>query len=169
MHDDLDTLIDGALAAYSTAEPLAGLDQRVLERVRVAEAARRRRWRWGFVLAAPALGATVLMILAPRPEAQPVRVAIVQPKPAPVALPTLPPASPRPVVKARRPAPKPELPKRNLFPTVSPLTDEERLLVGLAQSNPGFLPPKPVEEIEIKPIEIAPLQVDGGQQGESKQ
>ena len=51
MEDDLDKLIDGALSAYSAAEPLAGLEQRVLGRVRAAQASRRRRWRWALAAA----------------------------------------------------------------------------------------------------------------------
>ena len=33
----------------------------------------------------------------------------------------------------------------------------------LAESHPYELMARPVEEIEIKPIQIAPLQIDGGQ------
>ena len=163
MRDELDNLIDGALSTYSAAEPLAGLEQRVLDRVRLAEA-RRRRWRWGLVMAVPAVAAAVFVILAPRPKPEPPPVAAVAP-PA-IVLPT----GPEPIApKPRRIVRKPELPKRNLFPTMSPLTREERLLVQLAQSNPELLLAKPVDEIEIKPIEIAPLQIDGPQQGETKQ
>jgi hypothetical protein len=62
MQDDLDRLIDGALSGYSNVEPLAGLEDRVLNRVRV-EASRRRRRIWILgVLAAPALVALVLAI-----------------------------------------------------------------------------------------------------------
>ena len=162
MRDELDNLIDGALATYSTAEPVGGIEQRVLDRVRLAEA-RRRRWRWGLVLTVPAVAA-VLVIFAPKPQPAPVPVAVATP-PA-IVLPT----GPEPIApKPRRIVRKPELPKRNLFPTMSPLTTEERLLVQLAQSNPELLLAKPVDEIEIKPIEIAPLQIDGPQQGETKQ
>jgi hypothetical protein len=163
MHDELDNLIDGALAQYSSAEPLAGIEQRVLDRIRLAEA-RRRRWRWALVLAAPTLAATLLLILAPKPKTVP--VAVVAPKPAPIILPTPPVApppapAPRRVVRVRRPVPAPEAPKRDLFPTLSPLTGEERLLVQLAQASPQLLLARPVDEIEIKPIQIAPLQIDG--------
>lgn len=161
MQDDLDRLIDRALARYSAAEPLAGLEQRVLDRVRLAESGRRRRWRWALVLAVPALAASLLVVLAPKPK-PPIAVAKIEAPPAPVIVLPAPPA-PRRVAKTRRAAPKPELPKRNLFPTLSPLTGEERLLVQLAQANPQLLLAKPVGEIEIKPIEIAPLKIDGGQ------
>jgi len=162
MHDELDNLIDGALATYSSAEPLGGIEQRVLDRVRLA-GTRRRRWRWTLVLAAPAVAAVLLVILAPKPE--PVPVALVAPRPAPIALPTPPVVAPAPrlVAKVRRPVRAPEPPKRDLFPTISPLTGEERLLVQLAQASPQLLLARPVAEIEIKPIQIAPLQIDGAQ------
>jgi hypothetical protein len=161
MHDELDNLIDGALAQYSSAEPLAGLEPRVLDRVRLA-AARRRRWRRTLVLAAPALAAALLVILAPKPEPVPVPIAGVAPKPAPVILPIPPEApaaapAPRRIVKVRAAEP----PKRDQFPTISPLTGEERLMVQIAQASPQLLLGQPAAEIEIKPIEIAPLQIDG--------
>ena len=53
--------------------------------------------------------------------------------------------------------------KRKLFPTPAPLSDEERMLVDLAASHPDALLIRPLEQIEIKPIQIAPLQIDGGQ------
>jgi hypothetical protein len=169
MEDDLDRLIDGALSDYSSAEPLAGLEERVLNRVRAAEAARRRRWLWA--LAAPALAAILIAILA-RP--QPAPVARVAPPPARVetAAPSLPPLTPpavvrqvasRPAAKIQRPPSPRALPKKDLFPTPSPLTSEERLLMAMAESHPHELLIRPVEEIEIKPIQIAPLRIDGGQ------
>jgi hypothetical protein len=103
------------------------------------------------------------VILAPKPKPQPVPVAVVAPPPAAVVLPTPPAPVPSHNVDRRRPARKPELPKRNLFPTVSPLTGEERLLVQLARSNPTLFESRPAEHLEIKPIEIAPIQIDGAQ------
>ncbi len=154
MRDELDSLIDGALAEYSNVEPLAGLEERVLARVRRARPS--RLWWWLAVPVAAAV-ATVVM-LRPAPEIAPPVVASVVPPAPPVMAPTR--ARPR-VVKRARPA---ELPKRNVFPTITPLTAEERLLVELAQSHPDELKaPALPEEIEIKPIEIAPLSVDGGQ------
>src|SRR5436305_7129563 len=86
MQDDLDRLIDCGLAGYSSAEPLVGLEQRVLRRVR---AVRRRRW-WGLVLI-PAAAVLVLALLPARhidvamapappvvePEREPIRAATV--------------------------------------------------------------------------------------------
>jgi len=148
-------MIDGALASYSTAEPLAGLEQRVLQRVRAAR--RRRRW-WG-LLAAPVAAALVLALLpakrveiavapTPRAEQEPIGVATVRER------------SPQ---APRRPHPIQSNPKRESFPTFSPLTPEEQALVELARTKPQQLPPPPARELEIKPIEIAPLNPDGRQ------
>jgi hypothetical protein len=161
MHDELDRWIDGALSTYSSAEPLAGLEQRVLDRVGLAEAARRRRWRWTLALAIPAVAAAMFVVLAPKPA--PIALVAVEAPPAPVVLPPEPAPVRRKAPKPRRTASKPAPPKRNLFPTLSPLTDEERLLVQLARSSPELLLAKPADEIEIKPIEIAPLQIGGAQ------
>src|SRR4051812_23921312 len=100
MHDELDNLIDGALAQYASAEPLAGIEQRVLDRVHLAES-RRRRWRWTLVLAAPAVAAALLVVLAPQHKPEP--VAVVAPTPAPDVVPTPPVAAPsaRRVVNVR--------------------------------------------------------------------
>jgi hypothetical protein len=153
MRDELDSLIDGALAEYSKVEPLAGLEERVLARVRRPR--RSRRWWW---LAVP-VAAVVVLLLRPAPEVAPPVVALVAPPAPPVVAPS--PARHR-VVRRARPA---ELPKRNVFPTITPLTAEERLLIHVASTHPEELasPATPAGEIEIKPIEIAPLDMNGGQ------
>jgi hypothetical protein len=163
MRDDLDKLIDGALSTYTNAEPIAGLEERVLERVRMARRTRARRW-W-CAIAAAVSGAVLIGILARKP--QPAPVARIEPPPVQLSIA---PPPPRVVVEVRRPARAPRrpttpraLPKRELFPTPMPLTKEERMLVALAEAHPQELMARPVGEIEIKPIQIAPLQVDGGQ------
>jgi hypothetical protein len=162
MHDEFDKLIDGALSSYSTAEPLAGLEQRVLDRVRATEASRRRRLWWAaLALATPALAA--ILFFAPVRKPDPIPIATVTPQPSARVEPAPPPPSAAPkraLAKPRR-APARVLPKREVFPTLSPLTPEERLLVQLAESRPQMLLTRPVGDIEIKPIEIAPLHIDG--------
>src|SRR6266404_6143216 len=39
-HDDIDAIIDGALSRYGDATPLRGLEQLVLNRIRLAESSR---------------------------------------------------------------------------------------------------------------------------------
>jgi hypothetical protein len=166
MQDDLDKLIDGALAGYSSAEPLAGLEGRVLGRVRAVEAARKRRRLWAAAI--PALAAVVLIAFFVRKPQQPVRVVKMGVPPAPVV--SAPPAptvvvaqTPPKAVKIRKAAPSRELPKRPMFPTPSALTRDERLLLSLAQSHPEALPAPLPAEIDIKPIQIAPLDIHGDQ------
>lgn len=164
MRDDLDNLIDGALAEYSAAEPLAGLEQRVLNRVQSERPARKPRWWWAVAFVASVLAAVAIGVLARKPEALP--IAAVAPPPvvvAPVSAAVVPSATRRRPPKPRRAAGARALPKRGVFPTLSPLSREERLLVQLAESSPQLLLAQPVDEIQIKPIEIAPLQIDGGQ------
>ena len=160
MHDDLDDLIDGALSTYSSAEPLSGLEQRVLNGVRAAERSRKRRWWWAaLALAAPAVAA--ILFLTPARKPTPVPVAVTTPPRAHVE--PAGPAEPRPApaVRTRRTGRPRVLPRKPTFPTPSPLTREERLLVELAASRPQLLMARPMDEIEIKPLEIAPLITDG--------
>jgi hypothetical protein len=164
-HDEFDDLIDGALATYSAAEPLAGLEDRILRRVTADVTPRRAApLRWWLAAAIPALAAlvalAVLLRSGPQPQPPPnretARVATPArklPEPAPPAAP----AQRRPAL----PKPAPPLPKLRQFPAPSPITAEDRALLLVAQSYPDELLKQPVERIEIPPIEIAPLQIDG--------
>src|SRR6266849_2756190 len=55
--DTLDNLIDTALSSYARAEPLSGLEERVLRRVQVAQTGRRKMvtLTWALVLTTLAL------------------------------------------------------------------------------------------------------------------
>src|SRR5690242_15687415 len=119
-----DELLERALATYAGAEPRPGLEQRVIARVFSEPARPRFRWlRWAW--AVPALAGAVVAVLsiprtpappqAPRPPAAVVPVASAAPVPA------------RPAIHRRHRAAQP---KPRLFPTPSPLTAEERLLVA---------------------------------------
>jgi hypothetical protein len=153
MRDELDRWIDDGLAEYAAAEPLAGIEERVLQRVRSAK--RARRWWWMLVPVA-AVVAALAMRTTPVVPPPPVVASVFPPAPRVVA-----PAPPvRRVVKRTAPGGPP---KRNVFPTISPLTAEERLLVQLARTYPEQLSAAPMDEIAIKPIEIAPLDINNGQ------
>jgi hypothetical protein len=164
--DKLDRLIDGALASYPDGEPLAGLEQRVLNRARVARARRQWMFAWGVGLAVAA--SIVVVGIAIRSEHRAVE------KPAAVAraarveelTPRVQTAKVRPTKRVRRPK---ALPKLEQFPTPSPLTAEERALVALVQREPteaqqifSDLQKRTDGPIEIQPIQIAPLN-DGAQ------
>jgi hypothetical protein len=157
--DELDRIIDCGLAGYAAHEPLAGLEDRVLNRVRLANAGRRRlHWRpWAVALPiVVALVVLAIMSKSSRPPVahpQPVAVARTEIR-ALAAAPSL----TRAAAKRRIVSHTQTLPKRNQFPTPTPITAAERALIAVAE-----LPPleKSSEEIQIAPIEIPPLQIDG--------
>src|SRR3954465_14849748 len=62
----LDKLLDGALANYGTAEPLRGLEERVLGRLE-GERSRRPWWMWAAVTVA-AMAVLVMALLLRQPE-----------------------------------------------------------------------------------------------------
>src|SRR5437870_5170011 len=73
MKNEIDRLLDAALAGYSRQAPPLGLEQRVLNHVRLAET-RRRRFMAGWALAAVALASALLIVVTrptkPAPHAQ---------------------------------------------------------------------------------------------------
>lgn len=165
--DELDRLIDGALASYSSAEPLAGLEGRVLNRVRVARAARRWMFAWGLGLAVAASVVVAPVVVWTEREAVPKPVEVGQVKRAfPTATARLPRLVPKRVSVKRSRGPNP-LPKLDQFPTPTPLTAEERALLALVEHNPkeaqmfADLQKRAEEPIEIQEIQIAPLRIDG--------
>ncbi len=158
-HDELDRLIDRALSGYSAAEPLAGLEQRVLYRIRSRP---RQVWRFWPAVAVPALATLLMVWLYPEPRVEP---------PAPVAAvlksPPLTPVASRPEPSVRV-ARRSVLPKQERFPLPTPLTNEERALIAWATRAPDEarkafedLRKRAEEPLEIKPIEIRPLDNDG--------
>jgi hypothetical protein len=173
--DELDRIIDRGLAGYSSREPLAGLEDRVLNRIRLEAAGpRRSRW-WALALVVPALAALVIVAVVSRsghaPIAKSIQTAGVVAPPLSMA-PALPPAAvSRPARRTRGAKPSRAslrfLPKRDQFPTPSPLTPEERALILLAQARPAEveafaeLQRKNLKDIEIPPIEIPPLRIEG--------
>src|SRR5512138_3305688 len=64
--DELDDVIDGALPAYSGADPMEGLENRVLRRVQAVGAARRSPWPYRLGFAIPALAALLFVGIALR-------------------------------------------------------------------------------------------------------
>ncbi len=164
--DELDGLINEALAGYASAAPLGGLEERVLRRIELASARRRRVWWW----AVPAMAALVVAgVVAPGLLQRPV-------EPIPIAR-ALAPAGPAAellerrvprVVKTTPVRRQRALPKEELFPMPSRMTREERLLVAWAGRAPEELRQafedlqrRTDEPIAIPPIEITPLDNDG--------
>jgi len=152
--DDLDAM-DRALAQYSNVEPLAGIEQRVLNRVRAYGAVRRSglaRWALAVAFAAAAV-LTTTAVLSHHPSAksgagsQPAaasQAALAAPKPAAPAEFTK-----RPGHYGRRPA---------------PLSREERALLALVARAPDQardalldLQRRGTEPLRIEEIGIEPL------------
>ena len=170
-NDELDRRIDDALAGYADAEPLEGLEGRVMRRVRAA--GRRRAFGWAAAMAAAVVVLmTVIVARTPRvvaPKSHDVaRVeTVVPPRPTPVA------EKPRIARRRRvnsRIARLEPLPKLEQFPAPTPLTEEERALAVFVARYPkeaqqafADLRKRSEEPVEIKPIEIPPLPDIGAQ------
>ncbi len=183
--DELDDVIDGALPAYSSADPMEGLENRVLHRVQAADAAQRSPWpyRLGFVI--PALAALLFVGIALRmgwnSESRTTdaarRAAVSKPssltpgpQPGPAQATVV--VDPKPGIGAGQEpiAPARALPKEEYFPARVPMTDEERALVAWVRRAPieaeqvfADLRKRSAEPIEIQPIRIPPLRSDGAQ------
>ncbi|MDQ6676821.1 MAG: hypothetical protein M3Z09_05945 [Acidobacteriota bacterium] len=158
MNRDLDKLIDQALSTYSVGEPRAGLEERVLARVRQD---RHRPFRfplWAWVI--PALGCMALVLTTwhnTPPRAVTIRGA--RPPEIHIADPVIPVSRPR-----RHSASKPKLaraPQLSTFPSPRSLTPEERSLLAFVNREPAtaldFLN-RESTPIQIEPLEIAPLE-----------
>ncbi|MEO7144304.1 MAG: hypothetical protein ABI165_12475 [Bryobacteraceae bacterium] len=167
--DEIDNLIDGALAGYSGAEPGAGLEQRVLNRIRAeAPVSRKHGWpRWALVV--PALASLLIVAIVPRIERAPapksaavVRMPAIDRSPARAAV------APAPVPRRSTKHRAKGLPKEEYFPAPVPITAEERTLLTFVQRHPkeaeqvfSDLEKRDDSPIEIRPIQIPPLQSDG--------
>ena len=183
--DELDDMIDGALAGYSSADPMEGLEDRVLHRVHQAGAARRRPWPYRLGLALPTLAAMLVAAITFRMGWNPqsratntTRSVAVLRLPSPTTKPQLRPA---PALRAAKPkrsgrtrqehiVPASSLPKEEFFPSPVPITNEERALAAWvgrapleAQQAFAALRKQVDGPIAILPIQIPPLQSDGAQ------
>ena len=187
-HEQLDNILDEALSAYRKAEPLAGIEDRVLQRLRLQPETRRVTWwKWAAVAACAALVLiaawigfdTHRMRTAPQDSAQTQRAAQT-PSTAPAAARTGAnqqeeitsahvATSSKVLHAARRESNEPTGPvkvvrthgtQQSQFPSPTPLTPEEHALLALASSNPAALLNQPdrSRDLEIAPIAIKPLE-----------
>ena len=158
--DNIESLLDDALASYSRQEPRPGLEQRVLDRIQ-ADASPRLvfpRWAWVIPAAACLLWAGVLWT---RHAATPVRV---QPAHVTVAR-AIPPSRQETPRIVHRPHKRQALPRLPQFPAPAPVTNEERALLAFVTRAPKEAqaalidaPQLDVEPIRIEEIKIQPLQ-----------
>jgi len=152
--DELDLLIDRALATYAESGRESELARRVLERIAAAAApAPRRRWLpWAAVLAAAACALLLILVhpharIAAPQTGQANRAALPQ-RPAVMAARKEPPRAPRremaqeaesaarnPLVAAAAAGAEP-LPKLDVFPSPEPLDAQERALAVFVAQTP---------------------------------
>ncbi|HEY1945489.1 MAG TPA: hypothetical protein VGG97_00675 [Bryobacteraceae bacterium] len=164
--DELDAILEKGIASYPEAEPLAGMEERIIARIGMAKMPRRSviGWRavWAVGFAAVAITGLVL-----------IRTGQIEPRPVAVAVVNRPPHFEPTPVQISEPQRRPHiahvhrvraLPKGPVFPTPSPLTRQERLMVTLVSENPDeaaqvldSLRQGHDEPIAIAPIVIPPI------------
>jgi hypothetical protein len=188
--DEFDEILSNALSEYRKAEPLAGLEDRVLRRVQQQRERRKLWWRWSFAAGlAMALLAVAAWIELRDPPYRPLidqttvqqMTSVLQKdknlagldKPKPDYPETVPNGifgrSNREEPPARAAYTVAKRPIRGKFPVPTPLTSEERALLALARTNPEALQtlPRNDEALAIAPITIQPLTSTGGDQGDN--
>lgn len=189
--DEFDRILSEALNEYREAQPLGGLEDRVLQRVQQQSGRRKLWWRWSFAagLATALLAAAAWIELRDppyRPLIEQTLVQRVQPVPEgagnPADLKGRKPDYPEtfPSEGLGRPGPARTLasttyavakqPMLKKFPKPAPLTPEERALLALARTNPEALQtlPRNDADLAIAPITIQPLTDTGsGNQGDN--
>jgi antitoxin (DNA-binding transcriptional repressor) of toxin-antitoxin stability system len=175
--NEFDQLLDEGLSEYRDAEPLLGLADRVMQRLKTRQRKIHTALTWSFAAAVAISVVTVATFLLPRKAA---RKEVKQQ--AHVQQPTLPSIAKN--VPGSQPAAQPaKLSQRHLragheglttngiaaarivparreqFPIPAPLSADERALLQLARTDPEILqvPATSDAEIAIAPIEISPL------------
>ena len=177
-NDEFDNILDDALAEYRDAEPLAGLEARVLQRVRMQTERRRKLWwQWSALAATAAVLVIAVGIgLRDRVRHEAVPSPVVQKQP-PAAEPKPQPQSTDTLARNHKTVPQEVRPprsqmssatqiistepasKRDQFPSLAPLKPEERVLLALAKTHPEALLDQADadKELAIAPIDIKPL------------
>lgn len=186
-HDEhLDNILDEALSEYRDAEPLAGIESRILARVHASESVRKSRGlRWAVVVAcAAAIVAAVWFGVGKRTPhtAAPSEAATIKPvekAPAHTPVPTVVTSASSTVavrkpanhiVPQSTPAETAVQTKPSVFPSPSPLTAEERAFMAALNQTAGAMPvtSEPDKAITIAEIEIKPLAIAGLSLGEKQ-
>jgi len=168
-------LLEASLKRLRSEEPRAGLESRILASVRSSDyAAQPRRWVWAWALAVSAAALIVAVVVlrftsrpAPRtatvsPAVQAVAPKAETPKAVAVALP-MSRVPGRPVRPSRSLAPEFRRPEQ--FPTPSPLTEQEKLLLryvrGIPPSGPRELGDLAgAQDLKLSELFIPDLDVD---------
>jgi hypothetical protein len=160
----INRLIDAGLERY-TAEPRAGLENRILARVREQQRERHPgwpMWMWAWTVAVGVIVLTLWLELVRKPQAPaPPRVALESPRTPPQAPPAKaavenPPRRRRVASMQVAPSVAPHLAQ---FPSPMPSSEQERLLTrSREQQLAALAQPQPVSN-EIVPVEIAAIDI----------
>jgi hypothetical protein len=180
-NDELDRILDHALTEYRDAEPLAGMEDRILRRIAAQPEPGPRRWAW--ILAAAGAAAVIVFALwlglRERPHQQPVVTNVTRPAQQPttsahVETPASSSGGSNLVAKAHKTSRRPSSlntpqvaiakPVLKQFPAPAPLTSEEHALLALARTHPDALLSQrdDSDQLTIEPIEIKPLAPEAG-------
>jgi hypothetical protein len=171
MENELDRILNDGLASYGNCEPLAGLEERILSRIRLAERPEPRASvsRWAALTTVSALAVVGLFVLrTPNTKDVTRPLPVVTDVPQPVLF--VPTEAIHMIAARKHPArPLRSLPKLPVFPTPTPLIAEEHRLSALMERDPQGTAEafeslkKQNEPIEIGELIIEPLDSDGGQ------
>ena len=175
-NDEVDNLLDDALAHYRDAEPLAGIEERVLRRLQLEGEGQRRVSRWKLAAAAALALVMLALWLGFHGHSDSHNVAPTSAhQTTPGVVPQIP-AGKETVARGtmgHKPAghrlrrneppeaqtatnPPATMPKH--FPSPTPLTAEERALLALAQTDPETLRPLVDAPTETEAGAAAPAQ-----------
>jgi predicted outer membrane lipoprotein len=190
-NDNLDRILEEAMREYRDAEPLSGMEDRILRRIAASPQPSVRRWAW--ILAISAAAAVIVIAvwlgLSERRQQQRVAKQVTQPlNQAPTSTEGSIAPVPHPsgreaevgwaeakrlsVKRSKQPGESVwTKPTRRQFPTPAPLTSEEHALLALARTYPNALLARPNDagKLSIAPIEIKPLAPEvGAPEGEQE-
>ena len=165
--DELERILESGLASYRKAEPLAGLEERVIGRIGRMERPQRNANGWFGALALGLAGMVVAgLVFIPVKRSEPRPVAEVR-RSVSTPVRVSEPQQQRHVAHVGRVR---TLPKGPVFPTPSRLTTEERLMAAMVSRNPDeaaeafeSLRRRVEEPIAIAPIMIPPIAAGEGQ------
>ncbi len=181
--DELDRLVDSALANYADPGPESGLESRILSRIAVEKVpASRRRWL-SWAIAVPATAALLVFILLWHPGTKnspsvPQQSNMPHQPTHSIEAANQPSSKPALILRGHAPLRKPRsrhkalaahsapLPKLDVFPTPEPLSAQEQALVNFAahasKSERESL--VAAQEQADAPLHIAPIQIQPLQQ-----
>lgn len=144
----VDELLDSLLATYSDAEPRPGMETRLLANLRTASRQQidNQAWAWKWLLAGAAAVGVVAVLFAVywsrTPVVPPPKIQMAGPPTRPLAPGTSPPhesghrKNRRVALPDAPPSARPEEVREALFPTPTPLSEQERLLMRYLAATP---------------------------------